>query len=195
MKFSLALIGLMWILFLLELAIPSLKQFGVTPRTVWGIVGIGCSPFLHDSFSHLLGNTVPLIVLLAFLSLVRENPAPWILGAILLSGGLLWALGRGGVVHIGASGLIYALVAYLIVSGILEGRLLGVAIAMLTGILYGGMLLSGVLPTQQRISWDGHLFGAIAGALIAYSFRTPLAKQPDAESVQRALPGAHEHRT
>ena len=88
-------------------------------------------------------------------------------------GALLWMLGRNGdsnqpVIHVGASGLVYGLIAFLIVAGFLERRPISLGVAILVGFLYGGTLLYGVLPTQPGVSWDGHLFGALGGAAVAY---------------------------
>ena len=89
----------------------------------------------------------------------------------LLGGGLLWLFGRsaGNQVHVGASILIYGLIAFLLVAGFREKRLIPLGVAILVGFLYGTTLLGGVLPTfDSRISWDGHLCGALAGAAIAF---------------------------
>ncbi len=87
---------------------------------------------------------------------------------VFLSGALLWLFGRPAT-HIGASGLIYGLIAYLLVSGICERRIVPMVISMVVGFLYGGTLASGILPSWgSHISWEGHLLGAIAGGVIAY---------------------------
>jgi membrane associated rhomboid family serine protease len=84
-------------------------------------------------------------------------------------GSLLWLFGRTAT-HIGASNLIFGLVVFLIVSGLLEKRLVPLLIAIVVGVVYGGSLLSGIVPELgSRISWDGHLCGAVAGALVAYA--------------------------
>ena len=91
-----------------------------------------------------------------------------VLGIVLLSGALLWLFGRPAT-HIGASSLIYGLVAFLFVSGIREQRLVPTVIAIGVGFIYGGTLASGLLPRWgSHVSWEGHLFGAIAGAVIGF---------------------------
>jgi membrane associated rhomboid family serine protease len=92
-----------------------------------------------------------------------------VVAAIILGGGmLLWLFGRSAT-HIGASGLIYGLIAFLILSGLCELRKVPLIVAVAVGFLYGGTLIGGVLPrSSSTISWDGHLFGAIAGGLTAY---------------------------
>jgi membrane associated rhomboid family serine protease len=165
----LAFVGVVWGVFLVDLALPvRLQSYGITPRTLDGLVGVVASPFLHANFEHLASNTVPLIVLLALLAGSRPRSWAIVAGIVLVGNGLLWLFGRRGN-HIGASGLIYGLIAYLCVAGILERRFVPMAVAILVGFLYGGTLAAGVVPrVGSHISWDGHLFGAIAGALIAY---------------------------
>lgn len=165
-----AFVGAIWGVFLVSCALPwlHLEHYGITPRTSRGLVGIVAAPFLHGSFEHLTSNTVPLVVLL--LLLAGSNVRSWavVIAVVLLGGGLLWLLGRGAT-HIGASGLIFGLIAYLIVAGLLERRFVPLAISLLVGFMYGSVLWSGVLPRMgSAVSWDGHLLGAVAGGLVAW---------------------------
>ncbi len=168
-------IGLLWAVWFADLVLPiDFNVWGVRPRTVGGLIGIPLMPFLHAGIGHLLSNTIPLAVLLTLLAGSRANSWQVVGELILLGGGLLWVLGRSSATHVGASGLVYGLIAYLIVSGLREKRLVPLGIAILVGFLYGTTLLFGVLPSfDQRISWDGHLFGALAGAAIAYLHTRP----------------------
>jgi len=161
-------VGIVWCVFLVNLILPfSLNAFGITPRSMRGLVGIPCMPFLHADFGHLLSNTVPLTILLLLLAGSRAN-SPMIVAAIVLTGGaLLWLFGRPAT-HIGASSLVYGLSTFLIVSGFLERRMVPLMISVGVGFLYGGALLSGIVPSLgSNVSWDGHLCGGIAGALTA----------------------------
>jgi membrane associated rhomboid family serine protease len=118
--------------------------------------------------SHLLSNFLPLMILLTLL--VATQPHSWwiALQIVLLGGLLLWVFGRPAV-HVGASGLIYGLIAYLMAAGFRQGRFGPAIAALLVGFLYGGTLLSGVLPTVgEHVSWDGHLTSAIAGGILGY---------------------------
>jgi membrane associated rhomboid family serine protease len=127
-------------------------------------------PFLHGSWGHLLSNSIPLVILLTLLAGSRANSIVIVVGLIFTGGVLLWLFGRASI-HIGASGLVYGLVAFLIASGFLEGRLIPLLIAILVGFLYGATMFWGVLPTAgKNVSWDGHLFGALAGFGLAYSY-------------------------
>ena len=169
-------VGIIWAIWLIDwLFNLQLDSLGIVPRRLSGLAGVLFSPFLHAGFGHLLSNTVPLIVLLVLLMATKTDPWIHIAELIVLSGGLLWLFGRKGsqdvpVVHVGASGLIYALIAYLIVAGFKEKRVVSIAVALLVGFLYGGSLLSGILPTQKSVSWDGHLAGLVAGVILAIAF-------------------------
>lgn len=163
-------VAMIWGVFALDLILPAvLTQWGIRPRTAWGLVGIPLAPFLHGGIGHLLSNTVPLVVLLILLAGSRIRTWETVCEIVLGGGALLWLFGRGDSVHVGASGLVYGLIAFLIVSGFRERRPIPLLIAILVGFLYGGTLISGVLPTVgSGISWDGHLTSAIAGGLIGY---------------------------
>ncbi len=161
--------SLLWLVFIADWILPiDFNRWGITPRSLGGIWGIFFSPFLHADLSHLLSNFVPLMVLLAIL-LATHRSSWWIVLQIVLWGGLLlWIFGRTAM-HVGASGLIYGLIAYLMVAGFRQGRLGPALAALVVGFLYGGTLLSGVMPTvDEHISWDGHLTSAIAGGFLGY---------------------------
>jgi membrane associated rhomboid family serine protease len=158
-----------------------INSFGVTPRSLVGLVGIPLMPFLHADLKHLMSNTFPLTVLLLLLAGSKAKSWAIVTYIILLGGAMLWLFGRS-VTHVGASGLIYGLIAFLLVSGLLERRIVPLVIAVVVGFLYGGTLLSGIVPSlRSHISWEGHLFSAVAGGLVA-GLLTKQSKQPEAES-------------
>jgi membrane associated rhomboid family serine protease len=164
------LISALWGIHLADFLLPiDLNAFGLVPRTAWGLVGIPLMPFLHGSWGHLLSNTIPLCILL-FILISSRKDYPVVLVIIVLVGGLLlWCFGRSAV-HIGASGLVYGLVAFFIASGFIEFKPVPLFIAILVGFLYGTTLFFGVLPTAGKaVSWDGHLLNAIAGVGTAYA--------------------------
>lgn len=160
-------VGLIWLVFILDRFLP-LEQFGLIPRNGSHLVGIVTMPFLHGSLQHIMSNTVPLLVLLSLLAGSRANSRSIVLTIVVLGGALLWLFGRGAAVHIGASGLVFGLAVFLIVSGLLERRLVPMLIAVFVTFMYGSSLLGGILPWQSGVSWDGHLFGGIAGAVAAF---------------------------
>jgi membrane associated rhomboid family serine protease len=162
-------VAVIWGVFLADYIVPGkFNDWGLVPRTLWGFVGIPLMPFLHGGLGHIVSNTVPLVVLLVLLAGSRARSWEIVIELVLFGGGLLWLFGRGAT-HVGASGLIYGLIAYLIVSGFREKRVVPMLVALLVGFLYGTTLFFGVLPTAGKaVSWDGHLFGAIAGAALGY---------------------------
>lgn len=156
-----------WGVFVLDRFLP-LERFGLIPRDWGGLVGVATMPFLHANFTHLLNNSVPLAILLTLLAGSRADSRIAVILIAVLGGLLLWLLGRGQSMHIGASGLVFGLAVFLIVSGILERRTVPLLVSLFVAFTYGTTLLGGILPWQPGVSWDGHLFGGIAGALVAW---------------------------
>ncbi len=169
LKGVIAFIAIIWMVFLLEGVVPfNLISFGVTPRTLTGLVGIPAMPFLHANWQHITSNTLPLFFLLILLAGSQTRSWEVVAEIVLLGGLLLWLCGRHAT-HIGASGLVFGLIAFLIVSGWLERRFVPLSISVVVTFLYGGSLLSGVMPRiGTHISWDGHFCSAVAGGTIAY---------------------------
>ena len=164
----LVFVGIVWCVFVVGLVLPfSINSCGVTPRSIIGLVGVPLMPFLHADLKHLLSNTVPLTILLLLLAGSKANSWTIVAFIVFMSGAMLWLFGRPAT-HVGASGLIFGLIAFLLASGILERRIVPLVISIVVGFLYGGTLLSGIVPDLgSHISWEGHLFGAIAGGLVA----------------------------
>ncbi len=154
-----------WVVFALDRFLP-LEKYGLVPRDMGGLIGIIAMPFLHGDFGHLMGNTIPLAVTLFLLAGSRADSGAIVVLITLLGGLGLWLFGRTAL-HIGASGLVFGLIAFHIFAGIFEKRLSSIIITLIVGATYAGVLLKGVIPGQQGVSWDGHLFGAIAGGLVA----------------------------
>jgi membrane associated rhomboid family serine protease len=145
-----------------------LDNFGVVPRTAFGLVGIPLHPFLHLGFEHLIGNTVAFLVL-GWLVLLRET---WHFVAVFVAstlfGGLgVWLFGREAC-HIGASGVVYGFMGYLMLAGLFERKLGTILLSLAVGVTFSGALL-GMLPTDNAISWEGHLFGFLSGAVMAWA--------------------------
>lgn len=164
--FSISLIGLIVAGFAVQVYVwPELGRFGLVPRRAWGLIGIISMPFLHANLRHLLANLSALVVLLGFVFAFHSKRLPdVVLRVILIGGSLLWLLGRQAN-HVGASGLVYGLAAFVIVSGIVQRKFLPVAAAIGVAVMYGSSLFWGLVPVDPGISWDGHLAGGLAGAL------------------------------
>jgi membrane associated rhomboid family serine protease len=145
----------------------TLAGFGIVPRTVPGLVGIAFSPLLHASAAHLLANALPLFVLLVLLFWDRHYYPALTLTSIWVFSGLgTWLIGRGDTVHIGASSIIFGLVAYLIVAGFMMKSWRSAVVALAVFVAFGGIFY-GVLPHAGPVSWEGHLSGALAGVWAA----------------------------
>ena len=184
-------VGTIWGVFLLSLAWPGLDSFGVVPRTLVGLVGILAMPFLHANLHHIVSNTLPLIILLMLLAGSKARSWEIVIEVMLLGGLLLWLFGRPAD-HVGASGLIFGLVAFLVVSGLRERRFVPLTVSVVVAFLYGGALVSGVLPRfGSNVSWDGHLCGAVAGGIVAYDLtREPKHRRPALAGDGDRLPDA-----
>lgn len=142
-------------------------SLGIFPRQADGLIGIPLAPLLHANFWHAASNTLPLLIL-GGLVLIGGRKRFWTItiGIVLLGGFLVWILGRSAL-HVGASGLIFGYFGALLTLAYLQRSLLSTAIACVTMFLYGGMLW-GILPLRSYISFEGHLFGLVAGAVMAW---------------------------
>lgn len=161
------LVAVMWMVEVVDL-IPGtdLDRWGIRPRQAAGLLGIPAAPFLHGGFGHLLSNTIPFLILggiIAVSGLVRFLQVTLVVA--LVSGIGTWLLGPAHTVHIGASGLVFGYLTYLLARGVFERRLTYLAVGLVVLFLYGGILW-GLLP-RPGISWQGHLFGAIGGVVAA----------------------------
>ena len=146
-----------------------LDRYGIRPRQVRGLSGILFAPFLHAGFGHLLSNTVPIVIL--GLLVILTAPNRFLLATLIVtvvSGLGAWLLGASNSVHIGASGVVFGWVGYLLFRGVFSRRAGQLILGVLVAVIYGGMLIRGVLPNHQQVSWQAHLFGAIGGALAAF---------------------------
>lgn len=164
----LAMAVAMWTLEIIDLATGhALDGMGIVPRTVDGLVGVVAAPFLHFGFGHLALNTVGFVVLGSLVALGGALRVATVTAlAAVLSGLGVWLLSPSSSVTAGASGVVFGYAAYLIVRGIVSRRVGQLAIGVAVVVVFGGGLLVGLLP-QAGISWQGHLFGALGGALAA----------------------------
>lgn len=159
---------LLYLVELIDVVLPAdLDQFGIVPRTVSGLDGILWSPLLHHGWQHLLANTLPVLIF-GFLAMAG-GLGQWVAVTLTIwftSGIGVWLTGGAGVT-VGASGLAFGWLAFLLVRGIFTRSVAQLAVAVVLFVYWGGMLL-GVLPGHPGISWQGHLFGAAAGVLAAW---------------------------
>ncbi len=146
-----------------------LDSLGILPRNFFGLIGVFLSPWLHGGWGHLLNNSIAFLGL-GFVMVVAEGrrflATTFLL--VLISGLGTWLIGRGGSVHIGASGLIYGYLGYLLLRAWTERKPLWIAVGIGIAVFYGGMIW-GVLPTQAGISWEAHLCGFLGGLWLGRS--------------------------
>jgi len=164
-------VALLWIIQLLQSRLKwDMSGYGIRPRTMEGLLGIITGPLVHANYDHLLSNTLPLLVVGTGLIYFYQEIAFRVMPLIyLFTGCWVWIAARPDS-HIGASGLIYGFVCFLFFSGIFRKDRRLLAISLLVTFLYGSMVW-GILPVDQTISWESHLFGSVAGVLCAVFFR------------------------
>lgn len=164
-------VALMWAVKFYEyISGNSLVWFGLYPRTVHGLIGIVTAPLIHGDWSHLISNSIPLIILgsitFFFYRPIAFQVFFWV---YLMTGVWVWAAGRDSY-HIGASGILYGFVCFLFFSGIFRRNPQLLALSLFVTLLYGSMVW-GVFPIKSGISWESHLLGSLAGVITAYNFR------------------------
>lgn len=165
-------LGAAWLAFAVTvLSGGALLGYGIVPRTVSGLRGIVFAPFLHANLNHLVANTIP-FVLLGWLVMLRDarHFGRVTIAAMLGSGLVSWALGAPGSVHIGASGVIFGYLGFLMVSGWYARTFASIVLSVGVTLAWGSLVF-GVLPTVPGVSWQGHLGGFIGGVLAARAFR------------------------
>lgn len=145
-----------------------LDRLGIRPRSFSGLTGVLFAPLLHGGFGHLAANSLPLLVLgtlVAFTDL--ENLAVVTIVVWVLSGLGVWLFGRSNTCHLGASGLVFGYMGFLLTLAALRQSPGAIVLAVVALLLYGGAIW-GILPLRRGRSWQGHLFGLLAGALCAW---------------------------
>jgi membrane associated rhomboid family serine protease len=173
-------LALMWLVKILEVYYGKYwGHWGIYPREKEGLVGIITSPFLHGDWLHLLSNTFPLAVLLVGIGVFYPKQKYDILSTLYVFTGLaVWALARP-VYHIGASGVVYALLGFFLFSGIIHKNRSAVFVSLLIVILYSGAF-AGIVPQEKGISWESHFLGIVVGLITAFVFSPeikPLKKE------------------
>ena len=156
-----------------KLSGDALLSLGVIPRTMVGLRGIIFAPFLHGSLAHLMANSIPFVVL-GWLVMLRDarHFLPVTVLAMLGSGLMAWLIGAPGSIHIGASGVIFGYLGFLILSGWFARSFSSILLSLIVTALWGGMVL-GVMPGHAGISWQAHLGGFIGGVIAASMFKAP----------------------
>ena len=170
-KLALGFVALIWFIQLLNWALDlGVEDFGVRPRELAGLPGILFAPLMHSGFAHLIANSLPLLIVGTAMLYLYPSAALLVLPAVYLGPGVaVWVFARGGV-HVGASGLIYGLVSYIFVAGMIRRDRRAIAASLLVSFLYGASVW-GVLPIEPGVSWETHLAAAVIGLALALALR------------------------
>ena len=162
-------VAIVWIVELLDIFVfhHQLDRFGILSRNVVGLRGILFAPFLHGGLGHLIANTIPFIIL-AWLVMLQETSDFWIVTIItMIVGGLgVWLFAPGNTLTVGASILIFGYLGFLLFRGYFQRNIASIALSLFVFLTYSGALW-GLFPGRPGISWQGHLFGFIGGAIAA----------------------------
>lgn len=169
--FTLIFVCLLWFIKIIEISFEQdFGILGIYPRTLKGMVGIFTSPFIHNDIYHLISNSFPLLLLGVGVLYFYQEISHFLIAFIyLLSGFWVWLTGREAY-HIGASGIVYGLLFFLLVSGFIKRDRRQLAISFVILVLYGGSMFAGMFPSPL-ISYEAHITGAIAGVIMAVYFR------------------------
>jgi membrane associated rhomboid family serine protease len=163
-----ALVAVMWVVEAIDqVADGRLDAYGIVPREVDGLDGVAFAPFLHAGWDHLIGNTIPFLVLGFAIAIGGIARVATVIVVVALAGGLgTWLVAPSNTVHIGASGIVFGFAAYLVARGVYSRSVAQIALGIVVVAVWGTTLLRGLVP-EDGISWQGHLFGAIGGVLAA----------------------------
>ena len=166
----LVFIGVCWLVWLYDFQYGIHSKWGIEPRTLKGLRGILFSPFLHQDFNHLINNSAPLLLLGSTLFFFYPQLPFKVFFWLYIGGGTwLWCLGRSGN-HIGASGIVYGLFAFILLGGLMSKNKRLMAMSFLSVFIYGSMLW-GIFPMDDNISWEGHLTSLLWGIILAVVYR------------------------
>ena len=181
---------LFWLIFGLQYFLSAnWVSFGIYPRAIDGLWGIFTAPFIHADFTHLTSNTMPFLLTGALMMLFFPRVAKRAFVMLYFFTGLMvWIFARESY-HIGASGIVYAMVSFLFWSGIFRRSGKSIFLALTILVLYGSMF-EGILPKQEHVSWESHLFGGLVGILVAYYFKNQLEDDEQQKSKWEHVPYA-----
>lgn len=176
LRFPFIFIVMMWAVEVVKYTTGlQLTFFGIFPRELEGLKGIITAPLVHGDWQHLISNTVPMAALTAVIFLFyRRVAVKTFMLTYVLTGLAVWLFGRA-VWHIGASGVVYGLLAFVFWTGVFRRSFKSIAISLAILVMYSGYFL-GVVPGQPGVSWESHLLGGIVGILVAYLFKNTVER-------------------
>lgn len=165
-------LGVFWMTFVVNAMFGgALFQFGIVPRSTVGLRGILFAPFLHGNLNHLIANTIPFVAL-GWMVMLRDarHFFPVTLFSMFGAGLVAWTFGAPGSVHIGASGVVFGYLGFLLLAGVYTRSVMSILLSLVTAAVWGGLIL-GMAPGTAGISWQAHVGGFIGGVFAARWFR------------------------
>jgi len=170
-RIALVLLAVLWGILIVDTVLNlHLNRFGLRPGSIPGLLGMFTAPLLHGGAGHLFNNSIPLLVAVTAILYLYPNSSLRVIPLIWLGSGFLgWFIGRP-TLHIGASGLLYGLLAFVFVSGVLRRDMRSVSVSLLVWFLYGTMIW-GIFPIRPNMSWELHLTGGLLGVVLAWVYR------------------------
>jgi len=190
LKFPLIILALMWGFELYEYFTGiRLTRWGIYPREWDGFLGIIRSPFLHSDWGHLLSNSAPMLVLtIIMVNFYKRVAIPAFFVILILTGFVVWLFARESY-HVGASGVVYGLIAFVFWSGVFRRNNKSIILALIIAMVYGSFF-QGIVPqpTEEHVSWESHLYGGLVGIFAAFLFKNAIEKN----EVPRPDPWANE---
>jgi membrane associated rhomboid family serine protease len=179
-------LAVFWAVFVVNTLLSgSLLVFGVVPRTTIGLRGILFGPFLHVSLNHIVANSIPFVAL-GWMVMLRDKRhfIPATVAAMVGSGLSAWLLGAPGSVHVGASGVIFGYLGFLMLTGWYTRSVGSILLSVVVTVLWGGLVL-GMMPGTPGISWQEHIGGFLGGVFAARRFRIPRGESKPLSSAQK----------
>jgi membrane associated rhomboid family serine protease len=182
------IVAVMWIVEIINTVDSNrLDGDGIYGRSVGHLWGIITAPFIHASFAHLIGNTIPLVFLGLIIALLGAGRLALVTGIVIVLGGLgTWLISPAGVSTVGASGLVFGYATYLLARGFFDRSLLALLTGLIVGVVWGAALLASIVP-HYGVSWQAHVCGAVAGVVAAWFLRR------DRAGSKSAAPGSGGH--
>lgn len=171
-QFAIGFLAILWIVKILEVTLSAdFTKLGIYPRSLLGSVGIFTGPLIHGDFIHLLSNSIPILILTIGLFYFYQNIAIKVFFLLYFMTGLwVWFAAREAF-HIGASGVVYGLISFLLFSGFIRRDIPSLSISLAVMFLYGGNMIYGIIPGNSEISWESHFLGMLSGLFCAIYFK------------------------
>jgi membrane associated rhomboid family serine protease len=183
-----ALVAIMWGVELVNLLDSyRLDSYGIVPRSASHLDGIVFAPFLHASIAHILGNTIPLVILGFLIALAGARRLLSVTAIVALVSGIgVWLIAPAHTDTFGASGVVFGYATYLVSRGLFNRKLVEVALGAFVAVIFGGILIVDLIP-HPGVSWQAHLFGGIGGVLAASTLSARTGQRAGAGVAHRPL--------